>query len=210
MMGRCGCSSRSSRPPRRWPSSPPRSARSATQRECAGPVPSSGTSRWRSWPRSMTHAGRARRGPRAGGTPVRAAHTGPGGQGSFRRAGAVDAGGRRAGGAAAARRRGPGRGASLRAADRRGSYRPRLTLARGGRPVPDLALLAAALSGFAGRSWSASDVHLVRSVLGAGPGGTAWHETVATQDGAGRAPRWPRARDAARTVVPAIRGRRLG
>ncbi len=67
-------------------------------------------------------------------------------------------------------------------------YRPHLTLARGGRPAPDLAPLAAALSGFAGRSWSASDVHLVRSVLGAGPGGTARHETVATWPLTGRRP----------------------
>ena len=37
---------------------------------------------------------------------------------------------------------------------------------------------AAALEGFAGRPWQASDLHLVRSVLGAGPGGTARHEPV--------------------------------
>jgi 2'-5' RNA ligase len=67
-------------------------------------------------------------------------------------------------------------------------YRPHLTLARGGRPAADLAPLAAALSGFAGRSWSAADVHLVRSELGAGPGGTARHETVATWPLTGRRP----------------------
>jgi 2'-5' RNA ligase len=61
-------------------------------------------------------------------------------------------------------------------------HRPHVTLARGGRPAPDLAPLAAALDGFAGRPWTAADLHLVRSVLGAGPGGTARHETVA---------RWP-------------------
>jgi RNA 2',3'-cyclic 3'-phosphodiesterase len=59
-------------------------------------------------------------------------------------------------------------------------YRPHLTLARAGRPAPDLAPLAAALEGFAGRPWSAAHLHLVRSVLGAGPGGTARHEPVAS------------------------------
>jgi 2'-5' RNA ligase len=65
-------------------------------------------------------------------------------------------------------------------------YRPHLTLARtlarARDPATDLAPLAAALDGFAGRPWSASDLHLVRSVLGAGPGRTAHHEPVA---------RWP-------------------
>ncbi len=59
-------------------------------------------------------------------------------------------------------------------------YRPHLTLARAGRPAPDLAPLAAGLAGFAGRPWSATELHLVRSTLGAGPGGTARHETVAS------------------------------
>jgi RNA 2',3'-cyclic 3'-phosphodiesterase len=58
-------------------------------------------------------------------------------------------------------------------------YRPHLTLARAGRSAPDLAPVAAALDGFAGRPWSASHLHLVRSVLGAGPGGTPRHEAVA-------------------------------
>lgn len=59
-------------------------------------------------------------------------------------------------------------------------YRPHLTLARASRPAPDLAPLATALDGFAGRPWTASDLHLVRSVLGAGPGGTAHHEPLAS------------------------------
>ena len=66
-------------------------------------------------------------------------------------------------------------------------YRPHLTLGRAGRPAPDLAPLATALNGFAGGAWSASDLHLVRSVLGAGPGGTARHETVASWPFTGRA-----------------------
>jgi 2'-5' RNA ligase len=65
-------------------------------------------------------------------------------------------------------------------------YRPHLTLGRAGRPAPDLAPLATALNGFAGGAWSASDLHLVRSVLGAGPGGTARHETVASWPLTGR------------------------
>ena len=59
-------------------------------------------------------------------------------------------------------------------------YRQHLTLARASRPATDLTPLAAALDGFAGRPWSASDLHLVRSVLGVGPGGTAHHEPLAS------------------------------
>ena len=70
-------------------------------------------------------------------------------------------------------------------------YRPHLTLARGGHPAPDLAPLAAALDGFTGRSWTAAELHLVRSVLGAGPGRTARHETVATWPLTGRRPTVP-------------------
>jgi 2'-5' RNA ligase len=69
-------------------------------------------------------------------------------------------------------------------------YRPHLTLARtlarARDPATDLAPLAAALDGFAGRPWSASDLHLVRSVLGAGPGRTAHHEPVASWPLSGR------------------------
>jgi len=65
-------------------------------------------------------------------------------------------------------------------------YRPHLTLARAGHPAPDLAPLATALGGFTGRPWTAADLHLVRSELGAGPGGTAKHETLATWPLTGR------------------------
>jgi 2'-5' RNA ligase len=58
-------------------------------------------------------------------------------------------------------------------------YRPHLTLARG-RPGSDLRPLVDALRGFAGTPWTADALHLVRSRLGAGPGGTAVHEVVAT------------------------------
>ncbi len=67
-------------------------------------------------------------------------------------------------------------------------YRPHVTLARAGHPAPDLAPLAAALAGFAGRAWTAADLHLVHSVLGAGPGGAARHETVARWPLTGRTP----------------------
>jgi 2'-5' RNA ligase len=65
-------------------------------------------------------------------------------------------------------------------------YRPHLTLARARPPAPDLRPLAGALRGFAGRPWTASEVHLVRSDLGAGPGGGARHEVVATWELTGR------------------------
>lgn len=75
-----------------------------------------------------------------------------------------------------------GLAASVRAAARRcailteqRSYRPHLTLARGG-PHTDLAPLVERLRGFAGCAWEARELRLVRSDLGAGPGGTARHE----------------------------------
>jgi 2'-5' RNA ligase len=61
--------------------------------------------------------------------------------------------------------------------DRR--YRPHLTLARG-RPGADLAPLAARLAGFSGAPWQARALHLVRSDLNAGPGGTARHTVRGT------------------------------
>lgn len=64
-------------------------------------------------------------------------------------------------------------------------YRPHLTLARVRPPAPDLRPLADALAGFAGRPWTATALHLVRSDLGAGPGGTARHEVVGTWELAG-------------------------
>jgi len=65
-------------------------------------------------------------------------------------------------------------------------YRPHLTLARAGTPAPDLAPLVASLQGFAGSTWPATELHLVRSRLGAGPDGTARHEKVATWELTGR------------------------
>lgn len=65
-------------------------------------------------------------------------------------------------------------------------YRPHLTLARSAKPAPDLRPLVAALQGFVGSTWPATELHLVRSHLGAGPGGTARHETIATWPLTGR------------------------
>jgi RNA 2',3'-cyclic 3'-phosphodiesterase len=58
-------------------------------------------------------------------------------------------------------------------------YRPHLTLARG-RPGTELRPAVEALRGFAGCRWTTDALHLVRSRLGAGPGGTAAHEVIAT------------------------------
>jgi 2'-5' RNA ligase len=76
--------------------------------------------------------------------------------------------------------------ASVAAAARRGGiavddrpYRPHLTLART-RPGTDLRPAVEALRGFEGSPWTADALHLVRSRLGAGPGGTAVHEVVET------------------------------
>lgn len=68
-------------------------------------------------------------------------------------------------------------------------YRPHLTLARGGTPAPDLAPLVASMREFAGTGWTATELHLVRSILGAGPAGTARHETLAAWKLTGRAGR---------------------
>jgi 2'-5' RNA ligase len=75
--------------------------------------------------------------------------------------------------------------ASVRAAARRARlpvedrpYRPHLTLARGRDPTADLRSAVEHLEGFAGRPWTADAVHLVRSHLGTGPGGTARHEPL--------------------------------
>lgn len=70
-------------------------------------------------------------------------------------------------------------------------YRPHLTLARS-RGV-DLRPLVGELAEFEGLPWTASDLHLVRSHLGAGPGGTARYETVAS---------WPLTGDPPETVGP--------
>ena len=47
-------------------------------------------------------------------------------------------------------------------------------------PAPTCGRPSTALRGFAGTPWTADALHLVRSRLGAGPGGTAAHEVVAT------------------------------
>lgn len=74
--------------------------------------------------------------------------------------------------------------ASVRAAARRARiavedrpYRPHLTLARA-RDGADLRPAVDALGGFAGRAWTARELHLVRSRLGAGPDGRAQHELL--------------------------------
>ena len=58
-------------------------------------------------------------------------------------------------------------------------YRPHLTLARG-RPGADLRPAVDALRDFTGSRGRPTTLHLVRSRLGAGPGGTAAHEVIAT------------------------------
>jgi 2'-5' RNA ligase len=58
-------------------------------------------------------------------------------------------------------------------------YRPHLTLARA-RPGSDLRPLVDVLGAFAGTAWTADELHLVRSRLGAGPGGTAAHDVIET------------------------------
>jgi 2'-5' RNA ligase len=79
-----------------------------------------------------------------------------------------------------------GLAASVRAAARRARvdvedrpYRPHLTLARG-RDGVDLRPLVEALAGFAGHPWTAGELSLVRSHLGAGPGRTSRYEPVAS------------------------------
>jgi 2'-5' RNA ligase len=58
-------------------------------------------------------------------------------------------------------------------------YRPHLTLARA-RGGADLHRAVDALVGFTGTPWTVDVLHLVRSRLGAGPGGTAAHDVVAS------------------------------
>jgi 2'-5' RNA ligase len=79
-----------------------------------------------------------------------------------------------------------GLAASVRAAARRARvdvedrpYRAHLTLARG-RDGADLRPLVVALAGFAGRTWTAAELHLVRSHLAAGPGRTSRYEPLAS------------------------------
>ena len=172
---RCGCSSRSCRPPTRWPSSPPRSTA----------LPATPGVRWtrpEQWHVTLaflaevddrTRAARSTA-ARAGGAPARPAHAGAGGRRPVRQAGAVDAGGRRPGRAAQARRRGAGRRASVRAADRRAALPPPPhPRPRGPTRLPTSRRSPRPSTGSRVAPWTASDLHLVRSVLGAGPGGTA-------------------------------------
>lgn len=76
---------------------------------------------------------------------------------------------------------------SVRAAARRSGlaaeqrpYRPHLTLARATTTAVDLRPLVDELAPYEGRSWTADELHLVHSRLGAGPGGTALHEPVSS------------------------------
>jgi RNA 2',3'-cyclic 3'-phosphodiesterase len=76
--------------------------------------------------------------------------------------------------------------ASVRAAARQARlvvedrpYRPHLTLARG-REGSDLRPAVDALAGFTGRTWTAGELHLVRSHLGAGPDRTSRYTPVAS------------------------------
>jgi 2'-5' RNA ligase len=55
-------------------------------------------------------------------------------------------------------------------------YQPHLTLARSRDGRSDLRPAVAELAGFVGTPWRAGELHLVRSYLGAGPGGTAAQE----------------------------------
>jgi 2'-5' RNA ligase len=84
--------------------------------------------------------------------------------------------------------------ASVQAAARRARldvderpYRPHLTLARG-RPGTDLRGAVEAFAGVAGSSWTAPELHLVRSDLGAGPDRTSRHEVIASWPLTGSAP----------------------
>jgi len=74
---------------------------------------------------------------------------------------------------------------SVRAAARRAHlpveerpYRPHLTLARAA--DVELRPLVKRLASFEGQEWVAEELHLVRSHLGAGPGGTALYEPLAS------------------------------
>ncbi|MBA3744998.1 RNA 2',3'-cyclic phosphodiesterase [Sporichthya sp.] len=63
------------------------------------------------------------------------------------------------------------------------AFRPHLTLARAGKERADLRPAATELAQVVGPAWDVQGVHLMHSRLGAGPGGSAAHEPIAT---------WPR------------------
>jgi 2'-5' RNA ligase len=65
------------------------------------------------------------------------------------------------------------------------AFRPHLTVARA-RPPGGLRPLATALEGFRSADWTACELHLVSSRLGAGPAGRAAYETVAAWPLTGR------------------------
>ena len=143
----------------------------------------------------------ARPAARAGGAPARPAHAGAGGRRPVRRAGAVDAGGRRPGRRCAGS---PTRcGPPLAGAGCRPTRGPTVPTSPSPARVarrPTSRRSPRRSSGFAGRPWTASDLHLVRSVLGVGPGGTAHHEPLAS---------WPLIESIVKVhlawVVPALR-----
>jgi RNA 2',3'-cyclic 3'-phosphodiesterase len=81
--------------------------------------------------------------------------------------------------------------ASVQAASRRAGadvderpLRPHITLARARDPL-DLRPAVAALAAYSGPRWTAAEIVLVRSRLGAGPGGTAMHEALSRHPLAG-------------------------
>jgi RNA 2',3'-cyclic 3'-phosphodiesterase len=65
-------------------------------------------------------------------------------------------------------------------------YRPHLTLARGHEGA-DLRTAVDALAAFTGCTWTAGELHLLRSHLGAGPGRTSRYELVTSWALTGRA-----------------------
>lgn len=75
------------------------------------------------------------------------------------------------------------RRAGLKLQDR--PFRAHLTLARA-RPGADLGPMVTALEQYRGTVWTANEMHLVRSRLGAGPGGRPSYETIMTWPLAGR------------------------
>lgn len=67
-------------------------------------------------------------------------------------------------------------------------YRPHLTLARATGATTDLRPLVDQLADYDGVAWTATELHLVRSTLGAGPGRSARHEPVGSWPLGGHGP----------------------